>query len=66
MYFIGVQDHSKELLIVDFNLNIMMRWKRFRLYLWHINHCGLFSARICLYVYIRYMWFVTPSVDNIF
>ena len=28
--------------------------------LWHINHCRLFDAKsnLCIYIYIRYMWFV--------
>ena len=25
--------------------------------LWHINHCWLFNAKSCLYIYIRYIWF---------
>ena len=29
----------------------------FTLVLWHINHCGLFNAESCLYIYIRYIGF---------
>ena len=25
--------------------------------LWHINHCRLFNAKYCLYIYIKYIWF---------
>ena len=25
--------------------------------LWHINHCKLFNAKSCLYIYIEYIWF---------
>ena len=24
----------------------------------HINPCGLFNAKSCLYIYIRYLWFI--------
>ena len=25
--------------------------------LWHINHCRLFNAKSCLYIYIKYIGF---------
>ena len=25
--------------------------------LWHINHCWLFNAKFCLYIYIKYIGF---------
>ena len=25
--------------------------------LWHINHCWLFNAKFCLYIYIKYICF---------
>ena len=31
---------------------------RFGLVLWHINHCRLFNTKSCLYIYIKYIWFV--------
>ena len=31
------------------------RGKRFGLASWHINHCWLFSAKYCFYIYIKYM-----------
>ena len=27
------------------------------LVLWHINHCRLFNAKSCLYIYIKYIGF---------
>ena len=30
----------------------------FGLVLWHINHCRLFNAKSCLYIYILNIWFV--------
>ena len=24
--------------------------------LWHINHCGLFNAKSCSYIYIKHIW----------
>ena len=30
----------------------------FGLVLWSINHCRLFNAKSCLYIYIKYIWFV--------
>ena len=29
----------------------------FGLVLWYINHCRLFNAKSCLYIYIKYIWF---------
>ena len=34
--------------------------------LWHINRCRLSNAKFCLYIYIKYIWFVNTNVDNIF
>ena len=31
-----------------------MTW--FGLVLWHISHYGLFNAKSCLYLYIKYIW----------
>ena len=25
--------------------------------LWHINHCGVFNAKSCFYIYIKYICF---------
>ena len=29
----------------------------FGLIFWHINHCWLFNAKFCFYIYIKYIWF---------
>ena len=33
----------------------------FSLVLWYINHCKLFNAKLSLYIYIRYIRFVTNN-----
>ena len=33
--------------------------------LWHINHCRLFNAKSCLYIYIQYIGFGLVSFYGI-
>ena len=34
--------------------------------LWYINPWRLFMAKLCLYVYIKYVWLVNTFLDIIF
>ena len=40
----------------------------FGCFLWHINHCRLFNAKLSLYIYIKYIgfgWVVLYGISTI-
>ena len=50
-----------ESILFPWKLCYMFGWVGLGWILWDINNCWLFNAKSCLFIYIRYIWFVSIS-----